>query len=142
MAKGYRTGRLSVEIKKIISEMLLSGVKDPRLSGRIISLTDCEVTSDLSYATCYLTILGAAGADPEAKAAEQKEVLEGLKSASGLFRKEIGRQIKIRRIPELIFKIDGSLDYGAHIDEILAGLDIKPEEPEKAAEEEETDGEA
>ena len=68
--------------------------------------------------------------------AENKEVLEGLKSASGLMRREIGSQVKIRHTPELIFKIDSSMAYGRYINKVISTLDIKPEEPEVEPEEE------
>ena len=57
MGKGYRQGRLGEEIRRIISQMLLSGIKDPRLSG-MISISAVDVTSDGSYATRYVSILG------------------------------------------------------------------------------------
>ncbi len=124
MGKGYRQGRLGEEIRKIIGEMLISGVKDPRLSGSMISISGVDVTNDGSYATCYVSILGF-GQDPEARAEEAAEVLAGLNSAKGLFKREISRQIKVRRIPELIFKIDEALEYGRHISEVIAGLGIE-----------------
>ena len=120
--KGYRTGRLGEEIKKIVSGMLVTEIKDPRLSQRIISITDVDVSRDGSYATCYVSVMSTGDQNDEA------EVLEGLKSATGLFRKEIGRQIKLRRVPELSFRLDNSLEYGRHIEEVIKGLDIKPEE--------------
>ena len=128
--KGHRTGRLGEEIKKIVSGMLISEVKDPRLSGRIVSITDVDVSRDGSYATCDVSAMASGDAE-----VANEEVLEGLKSATGLFRKEIGRQVKLRRVPELTFKLDGSLEYGLHIEEVLKGLDIKPEEPEEESEE-------
>lgn len=134
MGKGYRTGRLGEEIRRIISDMLLKGIKDPRLAGRMISITGVDVTSDGSYATCYITVFATSGSDAELNG----EVLEGLHSASGLFRSEIGKQLRIRHTPELIFKIDSSMEYGRHIEEVLSTLDIRPEEPEQ---EEQAEGE-
>ena len=124
MGKGYRQGRLGEEIRKIVSEMLISGVKDPRLSGAMISISGVDVTNDGSFATCYVSILGFSK-DPEEKAAEAAEVLAGLNSAKGLFKREISRHIKVRRIPELIFKIDEALEYGRHISEVIATLGIE-----------------
>ena len=63
--------------------------------------------------------------DPQARAEEAAEVLAGLNSAKGLFKREISRNIKVRRIPELIFKIDEALEYGRHISEVIAGLGIE-----------------
>ena len=130
----YRTGRLGEEIRRIVSNMLLTEIKDPRLAGKVISVTGVDVTSDGSYATCYVTVLGSSkeqavheeGTDEAAQ--ENKEVIEGLKSASGLMRKEIGRQVKVRHTPELIFKIDSSMEYGRRISKVIDGLDIKSEE--------------
>lgn len=126
MGKGYRQGRLGEEIRKVISEMLLRDVKDPRLQGGLISLSDVEVTSDGSYATCFVTAI-IINKTEEEKEAYENDILEGLKSAKGLFKKEIGKQIKLRHIPELIFKMDHSMDYGRHIDEVIEKLGIDNE---------------
>ncbi|MDD4378019.1 MAG: 30S ribosome-binding factor RbfA [Eubacteriales bacterium] len=126
MGKGYRQGRLGEEIRKVISELLVSGFKDPRLS-KMFSVSAVEVTNDGSYATCYITLLNL-NKDEEAKKQEEDELLAGLRSAKGLIKKEIGRQIKLRHIPELIFKMDNSMEYGRHITEIIEDLGINDEE--------------
>lgn len=126
MGKGHRQGRLGEEIKKILSDMLLKELKDPRLSA-MISITAVEVTSDGSYATVYLSVLGFGGADDEKS---QKDALEALRSAKGFIRNEIGRKIKLRHVPDLVFKIDHSMEYGRHISEIIDDLDIKHDEEE------------
>ena len=135
MGKGYRKDRLGEEIRKIISEMLISGsIKDPRLSG-MLSLSGVEVTNDGSYATCYVSLLGM-NQDQEARQKEETDVLVGLQSAKGLFKREIGRQVKLRHIPELLFKIDHSMEYGRHITEIIGTLGIEnyQSDEEEAAE--------
>ena len=126
MGKGHRQGRLGEEIRRIISELLLRGLKDPRLSA-MISVTAVEVTSDGSYATVYLSVLGP---DPDEEKAQlqQEETLEAMKSAKGFIRKEIGRQVKLRHVPDLIFRIDKSMEYGRHISKIIDGLDIRHDE--------------
>ena len=122
MAKGYRQGRLGEEIKKIISEMLLKELKDPRLSA-MISITAVEVTRDGSYATVYLSVLGV---DPgkETEAGQQEETLAALENAKGFIRNEISRRVKMRHVPELIFKIDRSMEYGRHISKLINELNI------------------
>ena len=122
MARGYRQGRLGEEIRRIISEMLIRDIKDPRLSA-MISITAVEVTSDGSYATVYLSVLGA---DPGQETAEeqQKETIAALNRAKGFIRSEISHQIKMRHVPELIFKIDKSMEYGRHISNIIDQLEI------------------
>ena len=139
MGRGYRQGRLGEEIRRIISEMLIHGVKDPRLSG-MISLTGVEVTSDGSYATCFVSILGL-NQNQEERQKEAEDVLAGLNSAKGLFKREIGRQIKLRHIPELIFKIDESLEYGRHISEIIGTLGIENYQSDEEVDDEEIDDE-
>ena len=116
----YRRNRLGEEIRKIISDLLLREIKDPRLSG-IVSVTAVEVTSDGSYATVYVSVL-------ETTEEERENVLDAFKSSKGLIKREIGRQIKLRHIPELIFKEDNSMDYGRHITQIIDGLGISHEE--------------
>ncbi|MBR5228539.1 MAG: 30S ribosome-binding factor RbfA [Firmicutes bacterium] len=129
MAKGYRAGRLGEEIKKIVGNMILFELKDPRLQKRMVSVSDVEVSDDGSYATIFLTILGKSIAE-NADEQEKKEILAAMKSAAGFMRKEIGRQIKVRHVPELSFKIDNSLEYGRHMSKIIDSLNIpKDEEP-------------
>lgn len=126
MAKGYRQGRLGEEIKKIVSELLLRELKDPRLSA-MISVTAVEVTSDGSYATVYLSVLTT---NPDEAEKQQEDALDGMNRAKGLIRREIGRRIKLRHVPELIFKLDKSMEYGRHISKIIKELDIKHDEEE------------
>lgn len=115
MAK-HRQGRLGEEIKKSISSFLINGIKDPRLANRIITVSGVDVTSDGSYATVYLTPLVLSG---EERDEVFDEVLAGCNAAKGLLRHQVSRDIKLRHTPELIFKIDSSMDYGRHIDSIL-----------------------
>lgn len=136
MGKGYRQGRLGEEIRRIVSEMLISGIKDPRIAGKMISISGVDVTSDGSYATCYVSILSFTK-DEEAAKEEEAKVLEGLKSAKGLIKKEIARQVKVRHIPELIFKPDHAMEYGRHITEILDTIDFDSYQKDQEEEDDE-----
>jgi len=109
----YRNNRLSEEIKKEISKMILEEIKDPRIKA-MVSITDIELTKDLRYAKVYVSIYG--------NEEDKRETFEGLKSAAGYIRHEIGRRIKMRYTPEIIFELDHSIEYGAHISEILKEL--------------------
>ncbi|MDO4746087.1 MAG: 30S ribosome-binding factor RbfA [Bacillota bacterium] len=129
MAKGYRQGRMGEEIRKIISDLLFKGLKDPRLSA-MVSITAVEVTSDGSYATVFVSVLGM-DSDKEKAAKQQQDTLDALASAKGFIRKEIGRQIKLRHVPDLIFKMDKSLEYGRHIDELISTLDIRHDDEDE-----------
>ncbi|MDD4563958.1 MAG: 30S ribosome-binding factor RbfA [Eubacteriales bacterium] len=126
MGKVYRKGRLSEEIRRIVSSMLLKEIKDPRLSG-IVTVSAAEVTEDGSYATIYITKLGSNAAE-ETSGEEKDDVLAAFRSAKGLIRREIGKQIKLRHVPDLIFKIDTSLEYGRHISKLIDELDIEKAE--------------
>lgn len=114
--------------------MLLTGLKDHRLQGKMISVSDVEVSSDGSYATVYLSVMGQNFRE-DASEEEKKEILAAMKSASGILRREIGRSVKVRHIPELTFKIDSSLEYGRHMSAVIDSLHISGDEMDQ----EETD---
>lgn len=118
MAKNYRPGRIGEEIKKIVSELLRDGLRDPRLSS-MITINAVEVTGDYSYATVFFTVLN--GTDDEKKA-----IIDAFINASGYIRKEIGHKMSLRHVPLLRFKYDTSLEYGMHMDKIIE--DLKNEE--------------
>ena len=126
MGRGYRQGRLGEEIRRIISEMLLREIKDPRLSG-LVSISAVEVTSDGSYATCYVLVLGSDPAQ-EATQEEKDEVIKAFNSAKGLIKREIGHLIKLRHVPDLIFKIDTSMEYSRHMSKIIDNLGLEKED--------------
>ena len=127
MASNNRTRRIAEEIKKVISSMLISGIKDPRITS-MVSVTDVEVTNDLSYAYVYVSILGG----------DEESTLDGLKSACGYIRREVGKNIKIRHTPEIIFKIDDSLLKGMYMDELIKKVNNGYKD---SSEENEKDGE-
>ena len=127
MASNNRTRRIAEEIRKIVSTMLINGIKDPRIKS-LVSVTDVEVTSDLSYAYVYVSILGG----------DEESTLEGLKSACGYIRREVGKSIKIRHTPEIIFKIDDSLLKGMYMDELIKKVNNGYKD---SSEENEKDGE-
>ncbi|MBF0358721.1 MAG: 30S ribosome-binding factor RbfA [Magnetococcales bacterium] len=113
-----RSDRASGLIRKEIALMLLGGeIHDPRLSG-VISITDVEMSRDLQYATIFFTMYGG----------EPENGLEGLSRASGFIRRQLGRRLKMRRVPELRFKVDGSMVQGEKIDRLLNSIDIPPVE--------------
>ena len=117
MGKGYKSGRLGEEIRKIISELLLRELKDPRLSDGLVSVTAVDVTRDGSYATAFLTVFQM-GTEEEIET-KKADVIDAMNSCKGLIKREIGKQIKLRHVPELIFKMDTSLEYGRHIEELI-----------------------
>lgn len=105
-----RINRISEEVRKIVSELLTRGLKDPRISS-MTSITKVEVTGDLRYANIFVSVLG----DKNVK----KETLEGLKSAKGFIRKEIGSKMDLRYVPEPIFHLDESIEQGIYISQLI-----------------------
>lgn len=129
MGKGYRAGRLGEEIRRIVSGMLLRELKDPRFKG-MLSVSAVDVTSDGSYATLYITAMNFAS-DKELTEEEREDVLLAFRKSKGRIRSEIGRQVKIRHIPELIFKFDTSMEYGLHMEKVMAKLGLDQDKENK-----------
>ncbi len=107
-----RIDRISEEVKRELS-MIIHEMKDPRLSG-MVSVVGVRVTKDLKFAKAFISVMG----DEQ----EKKNVLDALKSAAGFIRKEVGHRINLRATPEFSFVIDDSIEYGAHINEVLKNL--------------------
>lgn len=108
---GYkRADRVSEEIKKIVSSMVLSELKDPRIST-LTSIVDVDVTRDLSYANIFISVYGSEE--------EKENTLKALKNASGFVRKEIGKRLKLRHTPEPVFKLDMSIEKGAYMSSLI-----------------------
>ncbi|MCK9182439.1 MAG: 30S ribosome-binding factor RbfA [Fibrobacteraceae bacterium] len=112
-----RTDRLDELFREEISKLLQKGLKDPRVG--FATITRVEITTDLSYAKVYVSVLGSEK--------DKTGTMIGLKNSAGFIRKYLGTQIKIRKIPELTFVLDESLDHAMHIEEILSDLKGKGE---------------
>ena len=115
-----RINRINEEIQKSLTDALRS-VKDPRVSGTMISITRVETTPDLRYAKVYVSFL------EENKAAE---AMKGLKSAGGWLRREVGNDLKLRYTPELVWALDDSITYGAKLLSLINSLDVKHDDEE------------
>lgn len=121
-----RINRISEEIRKAISELLSRELKDPRISP-LTSITKVEVTNDLSYAYIYISVLG----NDEDKA----NTINGLQSAKGYIKREIGNRIDLRLIPELVFRLDESIEQGIYISQLIDK--VSREDREKRGDEDE-----
>jgi ribosome-binding factor A len=107
-----RCERVNVLIKEEISDIILHHVKDPRIG--FTTITDVNVTPDLRHATIYVSFYNT----------DKEQGLQGLKNAAGFIRSELGKRIKMKYTPKIEFKIDTSIEYGAHITEIIDMLNI------------------
>jgi ribosome-binding factor A len=107
-------------MKQEISQIILRELKDPRIG--FVTVTSVECTGDLREAKVYVSLMGSES--------QVKACWSGLNSSLGFIRREIGKRIRLRVTPELSFALDKSLDYSAHIQELL--LKIKAEDEAKA----------
>ena len=122
-----RIGRINEEIQRELSDQLRR-LKDPRIADAgMVSITRVDTTGDLRYSRIYISVLN--------KNLE-KDALKGLRSASGFLRRELGRALQLRYTPELQFIGDDSIQYGAHILEVLHEVEKKDEERSSAETEE------
>lgn len=110
--RSVRLQRINEQVKKELSEMLQFEVKDPRVG--FVTITGVSVTPDLQQATVHISVMGT----PE----EKEEALLGLEKAKGFLRSQLGRRVKLRHTPELVFKLDQSLEYSGRINELLNQL--------------------
>ena len=110
----YKLGRTTEDIRREVSAILRE-LKDPRVSGCMLSVVRVEVTNDLSYCTVYVSAM---------EGMETAEnAVKGLKSAAGYVRRELGNRLKLRHVPERIFKATDSIEYSANSSRILHDLE-------------------
>ncbi len=109
-----RPERVGHLMKREIAEILERRLRDPRL-GSMVSITDVEVTQDLSLARVYVSTLQGG--------AERERLFEALRSATGFVRHELRPRLGLREVPELRFLLDESIERGARVDEILRKLE-------------------
>lgn len=112
-----RIDRISEEVRRELDKLLREDMRDPRLAGTF-SITRAEVTRDLRYCKVRVSVL-----EPE----KRKDVMAALKSAAGFIRRELGRRVELRYVPELLFEMDTNIEYAAHISEILRREEEKDE---------------
>ncbi len=121
MATDRRVARVAESIRREVSKMLLSEIKDDRVGAGMVSVTDVRVAGDLQHAKIFVSIYGTAE--------DKVETMEGLRSATGFVRSELGQRIRLRRTPEVIFIEDTALERGDRVLNLLQriNLDRKPE---------------
>ncbi|MFP4102030.1 30S ribosome-binding factor RbfA [Coleofasciculus sp.] len=114
MATNRRVSRVSSLIQQEVSQMLLHDIKDDRVGAGMVSVTDVDVSGDLQHAKIYVSIYGT----EEAKL----ETMAGLQSATGFVRRELGRRVRLRRTPEVVFIEDRGLERGTRMLTLLNQL--------------------
>ena len=124
----FKLGRTTEDIHRELSAILRE-VKDPRVKDCLLSVVRAEVTNDLSYCTVYVSTMEGLS--------RTKEAVQGLKSAAGFIRRELGHRLSLRHVPQLIFKATDSIEYGTHISKLLHDLEPEGEPSQEAASQEE-----
>ncbi len=110
-----RADRVSDQMKQEIADILMRKLKDPRVG--FVTVTDVAVADDLRNATVYVSIYGSD--------AEKQASLKGLRSAAAFIRSELGKRMRMRYLPELLFRFDATVERGAHIMELLREIEEK-----------------
>jgi len=112
MSRAARVGDL---LKEELSDLLLRNIKDPRIG--FVTITEVRVSADLRHARVYFVT--------HESGEEQRRSLEGLESARGYLRSELGRRLSLRYVPDLRFTVDETLDHSFRIREILKSLETE-----------------
>ncbi|WP_321531520.1 30S ribosome-binding factor RbfA [uncultured Desulfuromonas sp.] len=115
-----RTYRVAEQIHKEISDIMLRGLRDPRVG--FVTITSVDVSSDLRHAKIFFTVMG--------EESDAEKTQQGLDSAVPFLRRELGKRMKLRHVPDLVFKYDTSIAYGSHIEELLKEAGITHDDNE------------
>ncbi|MEA3362495.1 MAG: 30S ribosome-binding factor RbfA [Thermodesulfobacteriota bacterium] len=105
----YRPERVGEQIHKETTRLLMYNIKDPRVTSVVV--TGVQMSRDISSAKIFFTVSD--------KNADRKDVVKGLKSAAPYIRRELGKILQLRFVPNIYFKYDDSIDYGQKIDALL-----------------------
>ena len=108
-----RAERVSDQMKQEIADILMRKIKDPRIG--FVTVTDVEVADDLRNAKVFVSVYGS----------DKASTLKGLDSASPFIRSELGKRMRMKFVPELLFRYDDSVERGAHIMELLHDIEDK-----------------
>ena len=110
--RSQRCQRIGDQLRVEVSSMLIKEIKDPRIG--FVTILDVEVAPDLSHATVFFTVYGSEE--------ERGNTLAGLKSTASYMRREMGRRLHLKRIPELHFRFDNTTLKGEHLEGLLSKI--------------------
>ena len=110
--EGKRSEKVANLIQKEVSQMLVKSIKDPRIG--FVTITRVIVSEDCRFAKIYFSVAGTL--------AERESSGKGLDSAKGYVRKELGRRLRLRYTPEIVFQFDPSIEYAIHMEELIRNI--------------------
>ena len=120
MAQSRRVERVAASIRREVSELLVNGIKDDRVSLGMVSVTNVEVAGDLQHCKIFVSVYGT----PEV----QQQALAGLRSAASYGKGELSRRLNMRRTPEVIFHLDRGIEKGTSVLGLLNQLEQQRQE--------------
>ena len=115
----YKGTRINAEVCRELSEIIRSKIHDPRIAP-MTSVLEARVTKDLKYCTAFVSVLGSEK--------EQEKTIEGLNHAEGFIRSELAHTMNMRNTPEIRFILDKTMEYGAHVDEMIDKIHTEHDE--------------
>lgn len=124
MAQGRRVERVAALIRRELSELLISGLKDDRIARGMVSITRVELAGDLQHCRIFVSVFGSED--------DREQAMAGLRSAAPYVKGELGRRLQLRRTPEVVFQLDRGLERGASVLQLLNRLegDRRQRQPE------------
>ena len=120
----YRMPRVNNLIRRELSELLCNEVKDPRL-GSFVSINEVTVSADLRSAQVYVSFFGSEG--------EQHDAMLALNQAGGYFHNELVKRLNLRRVPDLNFRWDDSIEQGTRILDLIERVNRDAAPPDTSA---------
>ena len=115
MTNGRRVERVSSLIRREISQLLITGIRDERIHLGMITITQVEVSGDLQHCKVFVSVYG--------DESQQNLVMSALDAATGFLRGELGRNLQLRRAPEIVFQLDRGLERGTSVLNLLDRLE-------------------
>ena len=115
MAQGRRVERVAALVRREVSELLVNGIRDERVHHGMVSVTSVDVAGDLQHCRIRVSVLGSEE--------DRQQVMEGLKAATPYVKGELGRRLKMRRTPEVVFQLDRGLERGTSVLSLLNRLE-------------------
>jgi ribosome-binding factor A len=115
MAQGRRVERVAALIRREMSELLRSGIRDERVHHGMVSVTEVQVAGDLQHCRIHVSVFGSEE--------DQRLTMEGLKAAAPYVKGELARRLQMRRTPEVVFQLDRALERGTSVLGLLNQLE-------------------
>ncbi len=122
MAQNRRIEKVSALLKRELSQILMNDLEDQRLHNSMITITEVQVSGDLQHCKIFVSIFG--------QEEYKEDVLIALEAAKGFLKGELGRRLKMRRTPDIIFKLDRGFEKGSSVLNLLGKLEEERQDKE------------